>query len=80
MLHDMAHPRDDFVQDWKAAGDNSTKRSASLTRGFETLEGRGVDVALRRSLLQDGKPDRWRAQYDASRWIDNALASLDMPA
>jgi len=71
---------DDFIQDWAAAGDNSTKRGASLTRGFAMLEGRGIDVALRRSLLQDAKPDRWRAQYDAARWIDQALASLDQPA
>ena len=72
--------RDDFMQDWAQAGDNSTKRGASLNRGLATLESHGVDVTLRRSMLQAGKPDRWRAQFDASRWIDQAFATLDEQA
>jgi len=69
--------RDDFMQDWSAAGDNSTKRGASLARGFATLEGHGVDVSLQRSLLKDAKVDRWRAQFDAARWIGEGLMNVD---
>jgi hypothetical protein len=76
MLQGMAL-RDDFMRDWADAGDSSNKRAAALTRGLDTLESHGVDVALRRSLLKDAKPDRWRAQFTASRWIDQGLATLD---
>jgi hypothetical protein len=69
--------RDDFMRDWSAAGDNASRRKAVLTHGFDTLESRGVDVTFRRSRLADAHVDRWRAQFDASRWIDEGLAGLD---
>jgi hypothetical protein len=71
--------RDDFLQDWSEAGDSLNKRNAALTRGLDTLESHGVEVTLRRSLLGGTQVDRWRAQFDAARWIGQGLAKLDTP-
>jgi hypothetical protein len=69
--------RDDFMQDWSAAADSIAKRAAALNRGLDTLESHGVDVTLQRSLLAVSPVDRFRAQFDASRWIGRGLADLD---
>jgi len=65
------------MNDWSAAGDSLNKRGLALNRGLDTLESHGVEVALQRSLLSGTQLDRWRAQFDASRWIGQGLAALD---